>query len=261
MTDSCDQEAKQELSFGQRLFQYVFVMLLNLLVTYFFLRVAWDIFASSYTSMGAEWTFCIFSVSIIYFIAAYVANPPNATSSPMPDKSFTPKARPICRNLFSVLLYFLPPVLAVVLALYFDNSRLSLQIAPIYVLLLIPFFSHMLHISRLVLKSIQRKLRSGSILPPAGMCACCKNDKSSQDKMSLTQNISPTALSLFYAALWTWLLNYYCYKHHSLLNKSVWEMVTVWVIVLVSWLRAGTWIVSIIISIFDKLKSRQIPNC
>jgi hypothetical protein len=179
----------------------------------------------------------------------------------MTEQSLTPEARYNRRNLLLMPLFLFLPILAVVLAVYFDNSRLSLQIAPIYVLLLVPFFSYIIHFSRLVLKSIQRKLRTGSILPYGEMCACRKKDKSSQYKMSLAQSISLTVVSLLYATLWTWLLNYDCYERRSPLNQSVWEMIAFWGMVSVFWLRAVAWIVYSIRSIFDRRKSQQIPSC
>jgi len=260
MTDNCEQDTKQDISFGQRLFQYLVVMSLNLFVTYFFVRVAWDIFVSSYASMGVRWTLCVFSCSFIYFVVLSVANPADVSSSPMTDQSLTPQTSYNRRNLPLMPLFLFLPILAVVLAAYFDNSRLSLQIAPIYVLLLVPVFGCILHFSRLVLKSIQRKLKSGSILPSAKMCTCCKNDESSQYKMSLAQSISLTVLSLLYATLWTWLLNYDCYERRSPLNQSVWEMIAFWGMVSVFWLRAAAWIVFTIRSIFDRRKSRQMPS-
>jgi hypothetical protein len=260
VTDNCDQDETQDSGFGERLVQYMVVISLNLFIAYFFVRVAWDIFVSSYVPLGVRWTFCVFSCSFIYFVILYVANPADVSSSPMTEQSLTPEARYNRRNLLLMPLFLFLPILAVVLAVYFDNSRLSLQIAPIYVLLLVPVFGCTLHFSRLVLKSIQQKLKTGSILPSAKMCACCKNDKSSQYRMS-AQSISLTVLSLLYATLWTWLLIFHCYQRHSPLNQSAWEMIAFWGMVSVFWLKAASWIMFSIRSIFDRRKSQQIPSC
>jgi predicted RNase H-like HicB family nuclease len=260
MTDNCEQDAKQDISFWQRLFQYLVVMSLSLFVTYFFVRVAWDIFVSSYESMGVRWTLCVFSCSIIYFVVQSVANPADISSSPMTDQSLSPQTSYNRRNLLLMPIFLFLPILAVVLAVYFDNSRLSLQIAPIYVLLLVPVFGCLLHFSRLVLNSIQQTLRTGSILPSASMGACCRKAKSSQYKMSLAQSIPLTVLSLLYATLWTGLLNYDCYVRRSPLNQSIREMIAFWGMVLIFWLRAAAWIVFTIRTIIDRRNSREMPS-
>jgi predicted RNase H-like HicB family nuclease len=260
VTDNCDQDETQDSGFGERLVQYMVVISLNLFVTYFFVRVAWDIFVSSYASMGVRWTLCVFSCSIIYFVVQSVANPADVSSRPITEQSLTPEERYNRRNLLLMPLDLFLPILAVVLAVYFDNSRLSLQIAPIYILLLIPLFGSILHFYRLVHKSIQRKLKFGSILPSASMGACCRKAKSSQYKMSLAQSIPLTVLSLLYATLWTGLLNYDCYVRRSPLNQSIWEMIAFWGMVLIFWLRAAAWIVFTIRTIIDRRNSREMPS-
>ena len=260
VTDNCDQDETQDSGFGERLVQYMVAISLNLFVTYFYVRVAWDIFVSSYASMGLRWTLCVFSCSVIYFMVQSVANPADVSSSPMTDRSLSPQTSYNLRNLLSIQLFLFLPILSVVLAVYFDNSRQSLQIAPIYVLLLLPFFGFILHFYRLIHKSIQRKVKTGSVLPSAKMCACCRKDKSSQQQISLPRRILITTLSLLNATLCTWLLIFHCYQRHSSLNQSVWEMIAFWWLVSVFWFGVVGWIVTIIRSIIDHRGSQQMPS-
>jgi len=260
MTDNCDLDETLDSGFGVRLFRFLFELSLNVFFVFFSIRVAWDILIFFYTSMGERGTLSLVSGSIIFLVIRLAAKPNNGTRNTGTGQIFTITESYFRRNLLSIIIDFFLPILAVILTVSLDKSRQILQIIPLLIMLLSIVFAWIIDFIQFVFKSIQRKLKTGSILLSAEMCMCRKKDRSARQRTSLKLGLLNASRCLLIATLWTWLLVFHCYLHRSLLSQSVWVMTAFWCEVIIFWLLAAIWIMVLIHSIRDRRKSQVLSN-
>jgi hypothetical protein len=260
MTDNCDQDKTLDSGFGERLFNLLLVLSLKVFIAYFGVRVAWDIFKFSYPMIGARGTLCLISSSVIYLVLLMATKSKEDSIVSVTGQILTPELNYFRKNSLSILIWLSLPMLAVILAVSIDKSRQMIQIFPLLILLLSFAFTVIFNFYQLVLKSLQRMQKTGSILPPTGMCNCCKKDKSSQQITFLNRGLSIAPLWILHATLWTSLLVIHCYQRHSFLNQSGWVMTAFWWAVLGSWFSAVGWIVTVVRSINEHRKSLVTSN-
>jgi len=260
MTD-CGQE-EQGLDSAQRLVVWVFVLSLHLSWTYFLVRVAWDILVSCYASTGQQNTFFLIFGSLMYLGVQAATKPADVSGIPTTSQSLRLQANYVNRTIFQMLIFLFLTIMAVVLAVCLDKSRLSLQIFPIQILLLACALNNMDRFPQLVIRAIQRKLKAGSILPSAEMCTCRKKDRSWLQLTPLPLRLLTAAVSLLNATLWTWLIIFHCYQRHSPFNQSIWVMLAFWWVVSLCWLGVVGGVMSIIRpSTSDHRESEPLPSC
>ena len=254
MTGNCDQSIRMDFSFGERLFRLLFELSLNVFIAYFSVRVVWDIFTLSYSSIGVRGTLYLIFSSIIYFVLQVVTKPNKESIDSVTGQKLM-LSNYLRRYSLSILITLFLPIVGVILAVRLEKSQQAIQVFPLRIFLLSSVFVWILHFIQFVLKSIQRKLKTGSILPSAEMCNCCNRGKSSQQIMSLTLGLSMAPIWILYATLLTTLLVFHCYQRPSFLNQSVWVMTDFWLVVLGAWFAVVVWTMSVVRSVKDHRKS------
>ena len=259
-TGNCGLDETPDSVFVQRLFRFLLELSLNVFIAYFGVRVAWDIFKFSYPMIGARGTLCLISGSIIYLVLLMATKSKEDSIVSVTGQILTPELNYFRKNSLSILIWLSLPMLAVILSVSIDKSRQMIQIFPLLILLLSVAFTIIFNFYQLVLKSLQRMQKTGSILPSTGMCNCCEKDKSSQQITPLNRGLSITSLCVLNAGLWTSLLVFHCYQRHSFLNQSGWVMTAFWWAVLGSWFAAVGWIVTVVRSINEHRKPLVTSN-
>jgi hypothetical protein len=262
MTDNCGQEAAQGLDSEQRLVAWVIsrlsLLLLLLFVVYFWVRVAWVVFSFSYASTGERGAFFLICCTLMYLGSAAVLDRADVLSSRETSGLSMPRANFIIRLSCTLVL----GILSVFLVFYLGDTRQALQILPLQILLLAYSFGPLLMLLRFIYETIQRKLKTGSILPPDGMCCSSRRGKPSAQQSSLIRRLLFVAGLLLNAMCWTCLVIFHCYYRHSSLNQSGWLIFALWWIVSMDWLGAVASIVSVIRqSIYDQRESQPLPSC
>jgi predicted RNase H-like HicB family nuclease len=258
MTDNCGLEATQELDAVRRLVAWGIRLSLLLFLAYFWVRVAWVVFSFSYASTGERGAFYLICCTLVYLGSAAVIDRADVLSSRETSGLSMPRANFTSRLSCTLAL----GILSVFLAFYLGDTWQALQVLPLQILLLVCSVGSLLMLLQFIFETTQRKLKTGSIWPPDGMCcSSLKGKPPAQQSSLIRRRLFVVGLSLN-AMIWTWLVIFHCYHRHSSLNQSGWLMFALWWIVSIDWLGAVASIVSVIrSSIHEQRESQPLPSC